>query len=344
MALHDDKLRRYPKKSEVADWVMLLREARWMMIEDMIDLHVALHKTFGNEPSDAILEGERDLSAALRSMGIEHRYDDKLSRDAGSYVEETAEPTLEELSWYLKRMTVHSSVITLRQGVEDGSKVYVDVDTALLPAGTAKTILKALNKMMPPGVALKPMPKKAQEEFARQMGAYNLDLSPTLQAVMVVPWKTLVASAPESVFKEDRIEIDVKKIIRAEEVVLKEGEEPERFLLGPVMYPEKEDSQGEIYSKTVVRKACHWWAEHSTQFAHRHVLQGGQPLMNGELVTLENYIMPVSCVINKEEIPEGTWMLGAGARDDDLWQKALRGELRTWSIGAEALSWLEDAA
>ena len=344
MPLHDDKTRRYPKKTEVADWVMLLKESRWMMIDDQIDIHVTLHKLFGDDPSDAVLEGERDLSAALRSMGIEHRYDDKLSRDAGSYVEDKAEPTLEELSWYLKKMMVHGGLISLRQGVEDSSQVFVDIDQTLLPAGTAKTILRAMNKMMPPGVALKPVPKKAKEDFARKMSAYNLELVPTYSVVMVVPWKSLVASAPESVFKEDRIEIDVKKIVKTEEVVLKEGEAPERFLLGPVMYPETEDTQGEIYSKEVVRKACHWWAEHSSQFAHRHVLMGGEPLMNGELVTLENYIMPVTCTINKEEIPEGTWMLGAGARDDDLWQKALSGQLRTWSIGAEALSWMEDAA
>jgi hypothetical protein len=340
MALHDVQGRRYPKRTEAADWVMLLRETRWMPIEDMIDIHIALHRTFGAEPSDAVLEGERELSVSLRSLGIEHRYDDKLSKDAGTYVEVQADPTLEELAWYLKRMTVHSNVVMLRQGVEDSSQVFVDINTSLLPGNAVKSVLKALNKMMPPGVMLKTPPKSPKEDFAREMGAYDLVLSPTYRPVMVVPWKTLIESAPEAVLKEDRLQINMKGIVKFEEVVLKEGEAPERYVLSPVLIPEREDTQGEIYSKEVVRKACHWWAEHSNQFSHRHVLQGGRAL-NGELVALENYLMPATCVVGKEELPEGTWMLGAGVRDDDLWAQVVAGKLTTWSIGADVLSWME---
>lgn len=339
--LHDD-MRRWPKKEETTDWVLMLREARWMGIDEMISMHNALHKTFGDDPSDAVLEGERELSGALRSYGIEHRHKDALAEAAGTVVSNVSEPTLEEIGWYLQRMTVHSDAIKLRQGVEGSDQVYVDIAANSLPDGMPKLVLKSLNKMMPPGVVLKPAPKKPKEDFAREMGAYDLMLYPTLRAVMVVPWKELVASAPESVFKEDRLMITVKEIIKCEEVVLKEGEEPERYMLGPVLVPEEEDTQGEVYSKVEVRKACHWWAEHSGQFAHRHVLQGGEPLYNGEIVMLENYIMPVDCEINGKAIKEGTWMLGGGARRDDIWAKAVAGKLGSWSIGADALSWMEE--
>jgi hypothetical protein len=340
MALHDES-RRWPKKNETTDWVMMLREARWMSIEEMISMHNELHKLFGADPSDAVIEGERELSGALRMYGIEHRHSDALSDAAGTTVASPVEPTLEELGWYLRYMTVHSDVIKLRQGVEDGGQVFVDMAAGALPEGMPKLVLKSLNKMMPPGIVLKPLPKKPKEEFARDMGAFDLILQPTMRPVMVVPWKELVSSAPESVFKEDKLMITIKEIIKTEEIVLKEGEAPERYMLGPVLVPDEEDTQGEIYSKTEVRKACHWWAEHSGQFSHRHVLQGGEPLLDGEIVMLENYCMPVDCEINGIHIKEGTWMLGGGARRDDIWAKAVAGKLGTWSIGAEALSWME---
>lgn len=343
MSLYDET-GRWPNKDETTDWVMVLRDARWMGIEEMISLHSKLHVLFGDDPSDAVLEGERELSASLRMYGIEHRHKDALAVAAGTLVENQIAPTLEEISWYLRHMTVHSDVIKLRQGVEDSDQIYVDVAAGALPDGMPKIVLKSLNKMMPPGVALKPVPKKPKEDFARELGAYDLALNPTMRIVMVVPWKELIATAPESVFKEDKLMITVKKLIKTEEIVLKEGEAPERYMLGPVLIPEDEDSQGEIYSRVEVRKACHWWAENSGTFSHRHVLQGGRELMDGEIVMLENYLMPVDCEINGIAVKEDTWMLGAVARDDEIWARATAGTLGAWSIGAEVTSWMEEVS
>lgn len=342
MPMPMNRNRIFPAKEAIAEWVMLLREASWMDVSEMLEVEKALHKTFGAEPSEAVLDGERELAKTLRSYGIEHRYEDELAKTAGTYVENKVEPSLEEVRFYLQPMTVHSGAVKLMQGVENESQIYISVSEKTMP-GMKKTIRKTVNRMLPNGVTSKENPKVAKEEFAREMEAYDLLLVPTYKPVSVVPWPVIKGSAPESVFKSDKIQITVQQIIQTQEVVLKEGEDPERYVLGPVLIPEQEDAQGEIYSKEEVRKACHWWAENSGMFSHRHVMQGGEALDDGEMVMLENFLMPATTEINGVVIKEGTWMLGAGIRNDELWRKAISGQLRSWSIGAEALSWIEEA-
>jgi len=213
--MHDMYL---PSTDDLAGWVRLLDESRWMGIHELIWLHKKLHALFGDKPNDALLDGERKMSNELRSYGIEHRYMDALSDAAGTKIDSPAPPTLEELHYYLQELPVHSGIVKLMQGVDSPAPVFALIDETMLPDGMGKVILKQINKMMPPGVVIKALPKKPKEEFAREMRAYNLELSTDSRSgreVAVVPWKQVVASAPASVLKSDSkgdksVEVKVK--------------------------------------------------------------------------------------------------------------------------------------
>lgn len=335
-----------PAKDELASWVRLLDESRWMDIHEMIHLHKMLHATFGTAPNDAVLEGERKLSAQLRSFGIEHRHKDALSEAAGTAVTDLAPPTLEEVRWFLHDIVVHSGIVRLSQGVDTPTPIFAIIDETMLPEGSAKTVLKQINKMMPPGVTIKAMPKKPREEFLREMRVYDLELASVRRLdVMVVPWKQVVAEAPKLLLKSDeagnqRFEITAN-IAHKRVTTLKSGEE-KRYVLGPVLLPEVEDTQNEIYSAEEVEKACHWWARNSRILSQKHMLQGGKKCEDHEMEMVENYCLPVDCEIGGVELKKGTWMMGAIVDSDTIWRDMQAGRINCWSMGAEVLAGWEE--
>jgi len=338
----------FPGKTELSSWIMLLREVTYMGPMEIIYVHKALHETFGDSPSEAIIEGEQSLSKEMKMFNLEHRYQDNLSELAGTKIENPEPPTLEELNYYLEAMTVQSGAISLVQGVENTEQVYAKIDNSILPESMNKTMMSMLNKFMPPGIVIGNMPAGATEDFAKQLLAYDLHMEPTGPRIMIVPFSQILKEAPKAIAKSLKANngkaVDLHpRIVSFEEKKLihkfagSETEEMERFVLAAVLTPEIEDAQKDIYSKVEVRKACHWWAEFSGQFSHRHVLQGGVSCKAGDIIPLENYIMPVTCTIGKEEIPQGSWMLGSGIRDENIWNKILTGELNAYSIGARAM-------
>jgi hypothetical protein len=340
-----------PSKDDLAGWVMLLNEARWMDIDSVIHLHTQLHAQFGDKPNDAVLEGERLLSNEMRSWGIEHRHKDALADAAGTTVENPAAATLEEVMYYLESIPVHSGIVKIMQGVDSPTPLFAVIDESTLPDGMGKMILKQMNKMMPPGVVIKAMPKKPQEEFAREQRAYDLELDKVHRRdVMTVPWKQSIDSAPATVLKED---VDGQKSIAVELTVMKRGADtlvddagrPYRYMLGPVLKPEVEDTQGQIYSHEEVYKGCHWWAEHSRVLSLQHVLMGGRILGDDEMVMVENYILPLDWEYEESKVLKaGTWMMGARAYGRDAISAVDAGQLNTWSIGADTLACVEEVA
>lgn len=338
-----------PNKDDLADWVRVLDEVHWMSLDEMIYLHSQLHKIFGAEPSDAVLAGERKLSVALRSFGIEHRHKDALSDAAGTTVDSPADPTLEEVSWYLESIPIHSGLVKILQGVENMTPIFAVIDESTLPDGMGKMVLRQMNKMMPPGVVIKAMPKKPKEEFAREQRVYDLNLHKVRRLdILTVPWKQIIDTAPETVLKEDT---DGKKSIAVNLTVLKRGADtlvddagrPYRYMLGPVLKPEDEDTQAQIYSHEEVFKGCHWWAEHSRVLSLNHVLQGGRIFGEDEMVMVENYILPLDWEYESGKVLKaGTWMMGARAYGREAIAAVDAGQLNTWSIGADTLACVEE--
>ena len=326
----------WPAKTDLKGWLNICSDVQYYMDEDgILDLHTALHRVFGDQPSDAILESEQELSQLLRGWGIEHRYDDALSRAAGTYVENPVEPAIMEAKAYLRRFDIGTQCVTLYQEI-DGGPIYVGYDADLLPEVAQRTLLRGMNKQMPPGIVLKPLPKKAKDSFIQASSAYRLELEPTWYAAITVEaWKDMVETAPRAItMKSDSAHITVQQLVRRE-VIQKNGV-AEQYVLGPVLIPNIPDTQNQIYSPDETAAACHWWAENSGRLAIQHTLQGGK-FVNDEIQTLENYVLPCDWKVNDElTLPMGTWMLGARINDAEAWAQTDAGQFKCWSIGAIA--------
>ena len=334
-----------PSKGDLANWVAALEEVRFLTPWELLELHTALHAQYGAEPEGALITGEQEASRMLRHLGIEHRYKDELSIAAGTLVESPVQPTLEEVGLYLKTMTAQSNMVQLISGVAKDGAIFLRVDNSVIPVSLNKAILKSVNRMMPPGVRLRVLPGTAQDEFARVVPAYDLQLVAAHGRVEIQPWKNLLATAPESILKsmdaKGNIQLDAQIVGHEENIIINkmiedDDGETEHFVLAAVLVPESEDAHGEIYSKTEVRKACHWWAENSGAFSHRHVMQGGRACKPNEVVLLENWCQRGDTEIGGELIKDGTWMLGSGVRNAEIWRDIVDKKINAYSIGAEA--------
>jgi len=108
----------------------------------------------------------------------------------------------------------------------------------------------------------------------------------------------------------------------------------ERYVLGVVLIPDVEDSQGDFYSAEEVRKASEYFME----FARTLGLMHESSLDDTKIKILENYIVKVDQTINGVAIKQGTWMLAARIIDDDLWLAVKTGRLTGWSIEGSAIA------
>ena len=330
----------YPSKDKLEDWLLMMREIlSYSDIDEVVEAHEALHEVFGAEPNELLYSIERKCSDRLSSWGLPHRHKDALSDAAGTTIKEVQQPTVEEASFYLRQLTLHSGVVQLVQDIESPTSVHVSLDTTVMPKGLQSVILKQMQKQLPPGLKLKVLPKSAPSDFSKVLPVYDLVLQKVWAQPAVVPWSTLIASAPESVLKSGKPNISVRVINHRTKVAKSADGTCDHYVLGPVLFPEREDAQGHIYSHEQVQLGCHWWAEHSNKdFSISHVLQGGKPVAQGDIVLLENYIMPVDCDINGEHIPAGTWMVGAGIRNEQVWKEFQEKGLQCWSMAADVMA------
>lgn len=120
---------------------------------------------------------------------------------------------------------------------------------------------------------------------------------------------------------------DVRLVKRA----TNDGEE-ERFVLGVVLEPNTEDSQGDIYDEEEVRKAAHWYMEHGRKVGLQH-----RKDVSDKITVIESYIMPTDTEVGGQMIKKGTWMMAVRVNDDDIWEAVKSGDLTGFSIGGSAL-------
>lgn len=112
-----------------------------------------------------------------------------------------------------------------------------------------------------------------------------------------------------------------------------DGEE-ERYIMGEVLVPDDEDTQGDEYDENDVRKAAHFFAEHGF-FAVG--LMHERTLARSKIRVLESYLAPVDMTIEGRDVKKGTWLMAARVLDDDLWQAVKDGRLTGWSIEGTAI-------
>jgi len=113
-----------------------------------------------------------------------------------------------------------------------------------------------------------------------------------------------------------------------------EEDEEERFVLGVVLVPDEEDSQGDIYNEAEVRKAAHYYMEFGAALGLMHE----QTLSEAKVRVLESYLAPVDFNLEGQSVKKGTWLLAARILDDDLWDAIKEGRLTGWSMEGTALA------
>lgn len=106
----------------------------------------------------------------------------------------------------------------------------------------------------------------------------------------------------------------------------------EQIVMGPVLIPDEEDGQEDIYDEEAVEDAAHYWMESWQMVGEMHT----SVLDEKQFSVLESYIAPVDFVLNGNDVKKGTWLLMLHIIDDDLWQKIKDGELNAFSIGGIA--------
>lgn len=122
---------------------------------------------------------------------------------------------------------------------------------------------------------------------------------------------------------------DGEQVTKSVTKILKTDEE--RYVLGVVLSPETQDSQGDIYSHDEVRKAAHGFMESAGGLGRQH-----SEIVTGKLKILESYIAPVDFEADSEKVQKGTWLLGIRVVDDDLWGDIKKGSFTGFSIGGQA--------
>lgn len=349
----------------IEEWVRILDEdyIRWMWPDELVPLHTDLHQQFGSAPHDAIIPGEQRLSNRMRSLGFEHRHKDALSDTAGTTVENPAEPTIDELRYYLERnITLMSSAVALVQDTEGGS-FYLRVKDEILGENLAKSLLKMVNRWMPPGVKLKKLPTSPVGEFAKVYPTHSLQLCPDYMPREVTLWSVITTTIRESaakattVFKRDadpRINVKVIKSDPNAFGAPEDGNDDWLYVLGEVLVPGEPDrtktnpdgsetgADADIYDDVEVDKACLWFGSNSQRFELMHAAVGGAPLDGTEIQVAKNWTQYGATEINGRAISPGTWLLGAYVRGG-VRAMVEDGTLNTWSISASAMAAFEEA-
>jgi len=338
-------------------------DAKYMGARELINFHRQLHDQFGETNYEAVLDIEQEAAAELRQMGIEHRYADALSDAAGTTEESPKDPTLDELRYYLDQVSMDSGAVRFVRDAA-GGPIYVDVRSPLLK-GMESSILKALNRVMPPGVTLKSVSKGMKGDFAETLNIYDLVLHPErayYSSVQVTVWEAVTArlrtsaAAASSVFKEN---VDPTVPFKMASVWLEkaaedaeEGETADNApvtVTGVVLEPEiidgtvsKDDqgvSEGDIYSSIEIYKAMTWWMENgSSAFSNLHILKGGSALSGTEVVLHECWQTRQKEMHGSQEVPEGTWMMTTKVNDPDLAADIRAGKINSWSVGIKAMA------
>ena len=105
------------------------------------------------------------------------------------------------------------------------------------------------------------------------------------------------------------------------------------MILGAVLVPGAQDTDGDVFTKEAVCEAC--W-DYNCNFGwtlYRH----GVPLGKDKVQLIESYVTPAPVKIGDEELPEGTWLQRWKILDEGLRKEIAEGNIVGFSIGG----WVE---
>lgn len=130
-------------------------------------------------------------------------------------------------------------------------------------------------------------------------------------------------------FEDESIKAPFEKSSHKEEEMTKKiikQDEEKRLVYGIVLEPETVDAQGDIISKEEIEEAAHFFMENSQTIGKGHY-------MEAPAIPVQSYICPCDCIIGKNQVKEGSWILVVKIIDDDLWVEVKKGEYTGFSLG-----------
>jgi len=320
---------------------------------ELLRMHKSLHREHGDskELPGAVVELERALATEMKSRGFPPRHVDTLADAAGTLPDtSTPAPTLNEVQIYVAQSQIglSHSAVTLSQAIKT-NKLYLGVASPVLRP-IASSILKAVQREMPPGVEIDLNGDTTSDEYLRTRALYALQLVPSRQRdVIITTAKSMAASFQDAAAAASR----VFKTGATPGIPFKvsKQESHEQIVSGVVLEPEApdatktEESDADIYSAEEIHKAMIFWMENArSPFTYQHVELGGHPLSPEDVVLLENWQARADFIEGEQAIRKGTWMLTTRVRHPGLWQDIISGKINSWSLGLECLAGFEEAA
>lgn len=337
------------------NWITEATSYGYMATQELTHALRELHASFGDNPNELVLDLERNLTFKLNKEGLENRYEDALAKEAGTYQESPPPATPHEIEMYLGTIGLQPKAIQLIRPVDSAeSLVYVEISSPLL-APIKDSILRAMQRTMPPRVTLESLDNAPMTGFVERYPTHGLQLKAYGQEDWASETSTL-----EYLMKEQKA-----SAVRASKVfkdaggptisfrvcLAKASDEPmERIVTGAILEPEVVDAtkddemgtEGDIYSEEEIQQAMYWWMEHAnSQSAYHHVEKGGKSLTSQDVVLLENWQTRIDQTIGDQLIKKGTWMSTERVLNDELWNDIMAGNITAWSIGAAALGTVE---
>lgn len=328
-------------------------DPRWLEVSELIRLHAKIHALYGNNPVEEIIETEQSYSMALRRMGIEHRYDDALSKKAGTYRKNQLPPSIHEIQSYLETaLTLETQAVNLIEA-ENKDRFFVSFRGL---DGKEDTILRAMNRLLPAQIKLAKLNGQAKGEFLTIHPMYSLQLAPRYGSPTVTTLENMMQTITKSAQDASNV---FKKGVNIPFTVIKGANAPmERIVTGAILAPEELDlttkdpdgkdldTVGDIYSEEEITKAMYWWMENANQqFSYQHTFDDGKPVTPGaarlgpkDIILLENWQTRVDQTIGDQTIVKGTWMSTARVINDTIWDMIVNGKITGWSVGMQALA------
>ncbi len=125
-----------------------------------------------------------------------------------------------------------------------------------------------------------------------------------------------------------RKKVKTEKFTKTFYVDFAKVDDEKRVVIGPVLVPDVEDSQGDTVSKEDVEEAAHTFMIMSQEIQRQHNDE------DTEVQVVESYIAPQDLELNGDTITKGTWMMGVHIPEsrDDIWSAVKSGDLTGFSI------------
>ena len=234
---------------------------------------------------------------------------------------------------------ISAEVDAVKALINWGQDDPVIIGADLAKTGEVNELVSRLESSDQPYLVQWPSSPAAAASLAKLGPVFEVGSDPRFMFVASAP----VACHPDlrPVIYNDRVNRLVKRAIDQGglRIIKADDQDEEQFVLGIALEPLdsfEPDLQQDFYNAAEIRMAAHGFMENHANvgFMHRAVI-------NDKAAILESYLAPVEFAITRPDgtekiVREGTWLIGFGIRDADIWAGIKSGDLRGPSIGGFA--------